>query len=313
MQQQLENSFPECSPKYIAEQLLTLTPDQVVELLLTSNYPKRCDSIDTKIIEIHQIKKPEIDYTIQNNKTPSTPFIKFAIYHLGKLLKIVPSSFISETFKSCNSQFTLALMHIKKILLTKDPKEYPFQQTEFVDVPPKGRMPQDLQLEVTSSDYYIQKLVDNNGLDEPEIECKCCYMDYELSSTTHCQSGHQFCFTCARTACDILVGQTKTEFACLSSDVVCKSIFSIDQVKRFLVPTTFENWLKMVQQKEIEAVVKLLPGYTTCPFCNFGCEMLSDPNEDSVFYCQSSSCKVASCRLCKRKNHVPQTCKGLSI
>ena len=70
-------------------------------------------------------------------------------------------------------------------------------------------------------------------------------------------------------------------------------------------------------QQEDEIRKAGLEGLEDCPFCSYKA-VLPPVEEDREFRCENSQCKVVSCRLCKEKSHIPQTCeeyrkdKGLS-
>ena len=142
-----------------------------------------------------------------------------------------------------------------------------------------------------------------------EIECGCCYMDYEISGMVQCPDAHLFCVNCARLAAETHIGLRKTKLACISSDD-CVYEFSVSEVRRFLKPETFELWMQMRAQEEIQNAG--IQGFTECPFCDFGMIMPTDPNVDRLFHCRNTACEVISCRNCQKKNHLPHNCEQAS-
>ncbi|KAJ3235999.1 hypothetical protein HDU81_011270 [Chytriomyces hyalinus] len=141
---------------------------------------------------------------------------------------------------------------------------------------------------------------------EDDIECGCCYMDVPLSKMTQCDDGHLFCLECARRAAENLIGLRKTEIHCLDSGG-CKFMFPRTEIERFLTPQVLAGYNRLCQEESLR--VAGIDGLTTCPFCDYAVILQTDASEDKLFCCKNSQCSVISCRLCKRKNHIPQSCE----
>ncbi|KAI8833793.1 hypothetical protein BJ741DRAFT_550890 [Chytriomyces cf. hyalinus JEL632] len=141
---------------------------------------------------------------------------------------------------------------------------------------------------------------------EDDIECGCCYMDVPLSKMTQCDDGHLFCLECARRAAENLIGLRKTEIHCLDSGG-CKFMFPRTEIERFLNPQVLAGYNRLCQEESLR--VAGIHGLTTCPFCDYAVILQTDASEDKLFSCKNPECCVISCRLCKRKNHIPQSCE----
>ncbi|KAJ3244056.1 hypothetical protein HDU78_011536 [Chytriomyces hyalinus] len=141
---------------------------------------------------------------------------------------------------------------------------------------------------------------------EDDIECGCCYMDVPLSKMTQCDDGHLFCLECARRAAENLIGLRKTEIHCLDSSG-CKFMFPRTEIERFLNPQVLAGYNRLCQEESLR--VAEIHGLTTCPFCDYAVILQTDASEDKLFSCKNPECCVISCRLCKRKNHIPQSCE----
>jgi TRIAD3 protein (E3 ubiquitin-protein ligase RNF216) len=95
----------------------------------------------------------------------------------------------------------------------------------------------------------------------------------------------------------------------------CQASFDRQQLKEILGLAVMEKLDSLQQEDEIRKAG--LEGLEDCPFCSYKA-VLPPVEEDREFRCENSSCKVVSCRLCKEKSHIPQTCeeyrkdKGLS-
>ncbi|KAI8848824.1 hypothetical protein BC829DRAFT_362242 [Chytridium lagenaria] len=151
-----------------------------------------------------------------------------------------------------------------------------------------------------------QTLNVKDGEDEEEIECGCCYTDVPYSKMTQCEDGHLFCMECARRQAETLIGMRKSEILCMDSSA-CKYPFPLAEIQRFLTPEVFLGYEKLLQEDSLRKAD--LPDLSTCPFCDFACILPNPPEVDRLFPCQSDTCRVISCRLCRKKNHAPLTCE----
>ncbi|KAJ3350979.1 hypothetical protein HDU83_009296 [Entophlyctis luteolus] len=142
--------------------------------------------------------------------------------------------------------------------------------------------------------------------EEANVECNCCYGEYTMENMTQCEDGHLFCLDCARRAAENLIGLRKTAITCLDSSG-CKYLFPRCEIERFLTKAVLVGYDRLVQEESLR--IAGISDLEACPFCDYGVIMATDPNVDKLFTCRAESCGVISCRLCKRKNHIPQTCE----
>ncbi|KAL4980102.1 hypothetical protein BDW66DRAFT_70123 [Aspergillus desertorum] len=148
------------------------------------------------------------------------------------------------------------------------------------------------------------------------IECQCCYSDVPANRCLPCEGDnlHFFCFTCIRRSADNQIGMMKYTLQCFDVNG-CQAPFDRRQLKEVLGTSVMEKLDSLQQEDEIREAG--LEGLEDCPFCPYKA-ILPPVEEDREFRCENSSCKVISCRLCKDKSHIPQTCeefrkdKGLS-
>ncbi|KAK7417329.1 hypothetical protein QQX98_004606 [Neonectria punicea] len=138
------------------------------------------------------------------------------------------------------------------------------------------------------------------------VECECCFADFPKSRLVECDadSCHRFCFACARRNAETLVGDSKYEMKCMSTDG-CDAGFSHAQRVKFLD----KKLVSALDRIEQEAVLRLaaIENLASCPFCPYAAEYPSvEVNRE--FQCENPSCQLISCRLCQLESHVPKTC-----
>ncbi|SCZ89197.1 BZ3500_MvSof-1268-A1-R1_Chr1-1g01022 [Microbotryum saponariae] len=136
------------------------------------------------------------------------------------------------------------------------------------------------------------------------FECGCCFGDTAFSRIATCSEGCQFCRDCATQNVNTQIGMRKCVIPCMSVDG-CAAIFRDSELERFLPSTTLAALEKIRQEKEVDLAE--LEGLEKCPFCSFAC-IIDNPNE-KLFHCISDACRKVSCRSCKKKDHLPRTCK----
>ncbi|KAH6673991.1 hypothetical protein F5X68DRAFT_41181 [Plectosphaerella plurivora] len=141
-------------------------------------------------------------------------------------------------------------------------------------------------------------------------ECECCCSEFIIDDMVSCNGDlvHFFCVDCARTNAEHVVGMTRHELKCMSTDG-CSGGFSVSQRRRFLD----DKLTAALDRIECEAVLCLagLDDLERCPFCPFAAEYPSI-EEDKEFRCGSDKCGIVSCRLCKQETHVPKSCEEVS-
>ncbi|GAA5899738.1 hypothetical protein JCM6882_005425 [Rhodosporidiobolus microsporus] len=136
------------------------------------------------------------------------------------------------------------------------------------------------------------------------FECGCCFTDCALSTMVTCDLGCPFCKECAKMNAESQIGMRKFILPCMSTSG-CSSTFCEQEAQRFLPRKTLAALHKIRQEKEVDGAG--IEGLEQCPFCPFA-YIIENPDE-RLFHCQRDDCGVVSCRQCKKKDHLPQTCK----
>lgn len=142
-------------------------------------------------------------------------------------------------------------------------------------------------------------------------ECGCCYDDFPINRMVHCEGEdvHWFCRGCMKQQVETIIGYSKYELRCLSVNG-CISGFSKSQREVFV-----DKKLQMALD-QIEALAVLekanIENLETCPFCPMAMEY-PPVQENKEFKCTNSECGIVSCRLCRKKTHIPKTCAEAAV
>ena len=145
-----------------------------------------------------------------------------------------------------------------------------------------------------------------------------------------CGDAHLFCVDCVKTQCELLIGQRRIDLRCMSDG--CESHFSDSELARFLSPTTLELLDKNRTQQYLQLAD--LNGFSTCPCVAMPpvlrlsvtqalrvrhghreCrgEALPLRQRRAFLLLQrrliTQACGKITCRLCKKAEHLPRTCK----
>lgn len=146
---------------------------------------------------------------------------------------------------------------------------------------------------------------DDEGKDEEEKECLCCYGDYPVSALNSCDNGHEVCSDCIQRyvseQCD---GNGSTVFKCIAS-ADCDCRYSLVLLEKVLSPTLNKRCNEMVALEEIR-------------------KASGDGNDDSFWKCPTCSyigfikgkypsilcpqCNLAYCTSCN-VSHPDRTCE----
>ncbi|GAA6031635.1 hypothetical protein JCM8097_006559 [Rhodosporidiobolus ruineniae] len=156
------------------------------------------------------------------------------------------------------------------------------------------------QRRADAKEKKLQEEIDSGAY----FECGCCFGETALSQMVSCLEGCSFCQDCGRMNAETQIGMRKYILPCMSTSG-CPSVFSEREAERFLSRTTLAALHKIKQEKDLHAAE--IEGLEQCPFCPFAC-IIENPDE-RLFVCQRDGCKVTSCRQCKKKDHLPKTCK----
>ena len=89
----------------------------------------------------------------------------------------------------------------------------------------------------------------------------------------------------------------------------CSGKVPAAQRRLFLCAKTVAALDRLEQQAAIRMAG--LDDLVSCPFCPYAAEC--PPTEaDKEFRCENLDCKIVSCRLCKRKSHIPKSCEEVA-
>ena len=122
-------------------------------------------------------------------------------------------------------------------------------------------------------------------------ECSCCYDDEVLiEDMLSCPKGHLFCKSCVRRSTEVVIGEAKAKFPCLTGD--CETTFQLSVIQKSVSAKTYALVLRRIQEEELrEAGIENL---VTCPFCSYA-TIMENP-DDKVFKCLNPECMKDSCR-----------------
>jgi len=137
------------------------------------------------------------------------------------------------------------------------------------------------------------------------MECQCCFSDVPFNNMTHCIELHFFCLDCARRNAETELGNSRHKLVCMDGSG-CKAEFPQDELHRFLDEKTMKALSKLEQEEALR--VADIEGLEECPFCDYAA--ICEPVEiDKEFRCENPECLEISCRQCRRKTHIPLSCK----
>lgn len=174
-----------------------------------------------------------------------------------------------------------------------------------------------------------EQLVEEEG----DIECGCCFTEYTFVSSlsccipvallsdsslvrlvqdkmVQCPDAHLFCSDCIGRYAATQLGAHNPSLVCMhSSD--CKLPFPDSELRRVLTPTLMALYSRLTAQRAVAAAG--LEGLEECPFCDWQCVIEAPIEMDRLFRCgnEEGGCGIVSCRECKKKDHLPKTCKGV--
>ncbi|KAG8756247.1 hypothetical protein FRC12_010630, partial [Ceratobasidium sp. 428] len=136
------------------------------------------------------------------------------------------------------------------------------------------------------------------------VECGCCFGEFPFSWMMQCPDAHLFCRECARRSAEECIGNRKTSLVCMDQSG-CKLAFAESEIQRFLPEKTFELWHRIKQEQDIELAG--IEGLESCPFCSYA--VVIENEQERLFRCENIKCGIVSCRMCKKEDHLPKTCK----
>ena len=166
---------------------------------------------------------------------------------------------------------------------------------------------------------YIDEI--HNPFADGTMECLCCFIDRPFQMMTQCTDGHLFCKSCVRRCVEEAIGSRKPQLKCVAAtnERACLGTFPMSEIRKIVDEKTMSAYERLVQEMEIEKALRIHDAddgdarggsqFVSCPFCPFGAEMETTPEEDKLFRCQNPDCMKLSCRLCQKESHIPLTCK----
>ncbi|KAJ1545421.1 hypothetical protein HK096_006424 [Nowakowskiella sp. JEL0078] len=147
------------------------------------------------------------------------------------------------------------------------------------------------------------------------VECGCCFADVPQSDTYSCSSAnHNFCKACVRAAVnDHFIGmQNITPMPCIQMGGCTNNSTIADTAIRAAVGAKAYLALEKIRgQTSVERALAAVPGFTICPFCDFGA-LVDESADTKLFHCINKACRAISCVECKRRAHIPLTCKQMA-
>ncbi len=139
---------------------------------------------------------------------------------------------------------------------------------------------------------------------KPNTECGCCFGDFIEEATIQCSEGHKFCGTCLnRYVQEEVFGKQSAKIKCMDMSGKCKGEYNNATLKRALPPIVLEKYEFAIAQHALKAAK--IDDLVNCPFCD---AIAILPVGNNIFSCPRPSCKIESCRKCRKKSHIPFKC-----
>ncbi|KAK3093829.1 hypothetical protein FSP39_020705 [Pinctada imbricata] len=337
---ELREIFPDCDPNYLYDQLEQHQDDKdrvkniAMKMFDKKNYPRLKDVLELQKKESvkRRFRNMEFDMTNFLEKFPN-PFETFQNEE-----KQMNDNYKEHALKQLLTDYrNLKKGYVKQILESHNHHYYPSRKQIEHEIPyvsyyskrfrEVDRTPgKDTEMPETPDEFFFHEklfleheqeikdfLAEQKSMKELRLmeakengdvmECGCCYDDECLfEDMVACEDGHLFCRDCIKRSSEVVIGQGKTLFPCISG--TCEYKFPLMVLQNILPSNMFSIILKKMQEEEIKMAD--IPDLVSCPFCNFATIM---PDEtDKVFKCLNPECLKESCRLCKELNHVPLRC-----
>jgi TRIAD3 protein (E3 ubiquitin-protein ligase RNF216) len=132
-------------------------------------------------------------------------------------------------------------------------------------------------------------------VDEPELECGCCFGSYPFVEMVQCADAHLFCSGCIRAYAGTKLGEQSCALVCMET-AGCSAAFAESELRRVLDAGLLGLYERLRARDALKGAA--LEGLAECPFCDFACVM--EDEADRLLRCQNETCSVVSCRLCKK-------------
>ena len=139
---------------------------------------------------------------------------------------------------------------------------------------------------------------------KPDTECGCCFNDVIKEATISCSFGHTFCGAClSRYVQEEIFGKQRAKIQCMDMSGKCTGEFSNAMLQKALSPVYLEKYEFVIAQRALKDAK--VDDLFSCPFCD---SIAILPKGNNIFSCPNPSCKIESCRMCKKRSHIPFKC-----
>ncbi|KAH0371685.1 hypothetical protein KCU65_g1792, partial [Aureobasidium melanogenum] len=332
---QILEVFPDVSHDHVAQLLDTHhhNLERVLDILLDGKYPKESDK---RAAEEAARKAALHDQKVAEEAEKEKLLNPECIFS-GKMKDV-----IIEVLK--NEFNTIPVKYIKEV--QKDKKHlYPtylaLNEAKHTDPCPYGKTPwrplRDINFDLLQATKHekanisvlkeqfesaqkavieinLQRRKSNTQKIKDEIEAAAkareehvaCYDEYAPNKIIRCSSEdkHPVCLDCMKTYLESEVGQCSLKLTCPGG---CDDTFRESQLR--LVPGTdalIDKLMRLRQENDLRTAG--IDDVKGCPFCDFKTVCLPI-DVDFEFHCQSPACSITSCRKCKEKTHIPDSCE----
>ncbi|KAF8907296.1 hypothetical protein CPB84DRAFT_298608 [Gymnopilus junonius] len=275
-------------------------------------------------------KKAKVDYTsVDREFIARLDYTELALVQLQTSFPFVPKPYLRQSLLRhrgfyAPTYLTLAAAektYVEGPLNNRPGRPYVLKSTRYNPAKDRRRM-KDVVNEAFADErrWLVEHLQDpskgkekaaneDESLEEGTgIECQCCFAEYAFDKMVQCAEAHLFCRDCVSQYASTKLGEHNHLINCMH-ECGCKEPFPVSELRRILSPKLMDLYERVKQQKEIEAAG--LEGLEECPFCEWKCVLEASNEEERLFRCgnEEGGCGVVSCRMCKKKEHLPKTCE----
>ncbi|XP_060070591.1 uncharacterized protein LOC132550525 [Ylistrum balloti] len=336
--QELKDIFPDCDPNYLYSALEDRKDEKdrvknlAISMLEKKDYPKLKEVLDNErklkrrqniVTATFDLKEflakfsdPEL-FFCDKEKVVSKNYKNHVSVQLQNDFRELSEEYLQQILEANNFCLTLC----KRTVLTNISDLGDFMSELFLPTQrpllPLPEEPEELffnemlylqHQEEIQNHLKEQKMLRELRLEEAKandelLSCECCFDDECLfEDMTSCQDGHLFCKECVRRSSEVVIGDGKSSFPCLSDN--CVYHFPLPVLQAVMSPNMFSILLRRMQEEEVKQAA--IPDLVSCPFCSFA-TIISNP-DDKVFKCLNPECLKESCRLCGEPSHIPLRC-----
>ncbi|XP_069117648.1 LOW QUALITY PROTEIN: uncharacterized protein [Argopecten irradians] len=336
--QELKEIFPDCDPNYLYNALEDSKDDKdrvktlAIRMLEKKDYPKLKEVLDneSKLKKKQKISQatfemkeflakfpdPEV-FFCDKNKVLTNNYKKHVTVQLQNHFQTLSEDYLQQIMEEHNFCLTLCKRTVLSSIselgefmaelylptprdllpLPEDPDELFFNEVLYL------RHEADIQNYLEEQKRLKRMRRDEASANGELLSCECCYDNECLfEDMTSCQDGHLFCKECVRRSSEVVIGDGKCSFPCLTDN--CKYQFPLPVLQEVMSSHMFSILLRRMQEEEVKQAD--IPDLVSCPFCSFA-TIISNP-DDKVFKCLNPECLKESCRLCGELNHIPLRC-----